>query len=793
MRCCRAFLVVAVAVGFVACTDAGDPAADGQAPTRTVLVSVSSEVGGQLGGAELVLVGQAAVPIDRSAAIEIDQPVAGLVRAEGYLDEPIVLDPGDGAVAVRMLRRVGATGVERRVLHVGGDVMLGRRYQEPGGREGTPTVDSPDSARRVVGDIGPIMAAADATMVNLETVVGELVPEAAYRGKRYQIQSPPVIVNTLDEMGVDFAALGNNHAYDWQEEGIRSTIDALDDAGIAWAGAGSSADEASAGRMISVLGTAVGVVSMTTVNGDFVNDSLPPADEPRPADGEVADAWQYVERTFGFGTPGDPTYVPVAARRAGEAWRAFAALEDDLTADDAAALWVALTGDGAYPELQDWVARRGHGGAAPLHEATVEREVAALRAEGAALVVVQIHGGFQFSEVPSDFMRRAARGAVDAGADLVVAHHPHVLQGFEWYDGSLIAYSLGNLVFDQDFLSTFPSAILRTVYEGDHLVEARVVPLTIDSYRPVPVAGEAAERVFRLMSARSSWPASSERIRPDFVGAVLDGGVRGDATVEREGTTGRVVPLPEVPGEAIEVGAAGQVDLPACALVRRVGEPVESAGVAIGTDLLGWGSLDDATADRANAPATHWVLGEHSAVRDDADHNGYLRLTPTAKVRAVARQVARSTVPEHRWFDSEGLPADGLPSYTVELTLRRDGSPPNIVVTLFDVHDTDPTVDPSSIEIHEEAVAVPRSGLGEWHTVSVDLTQVIQRRYGGVRAEALLLYVVSPSGGGTVDVDNVRLLEWRAASDLPAGAWVEADAVQAKAGIAAGLERRDCS
>ena len=62
-----------------------------------------------------------------------------------------------------------------------------------------------------------------------------------------------------------------------------------------------------------------------------------------------------------------------------------------------------------------------------------------------------------------------------------------------------------------------------------------------------------------------------------------------------------------------------------------------------------------------------------------------------------------------------------------------------------------------------------------------------------VRAEALLLYVVSPSGGGTVDVDNVRLLEWRAASDLPAGAWVEADAVQAKAGIAAGLKRRDCS
>ena len=50
---------------------------------------------------------------------------------------------------------------------------------------------------------------------------------------------------------------------------------------------------------------------------------------------------------------------------------------------------------------------------------------------------------------------------------------PHVLQGFEWYKGRLIAYSLGNFVFDQDFLSTFPSVILRTIFEGDRMIDAR--------------------------------------------------------------------------------------------------------------------------------------------------------------------------------------------------------------------------------------------------------------------------------------------------------------------------------
>ena len=144
-----------------------------------------------------------------------------------------------------------------------------------------------------------------------------------------------------------------------------------------------------------------------------------------------------------------------------------------------------------------------------------------MRDEGADVVVAQFHGGFQFAEVKSAFLRRISQAAIDAGADMVISHHPHVLQGVEWYRGHLIAYSLGNLVFDQDFLATFPSAILRVVVAGGDLVEARFLPVMIDDYRPVAVTGEAAERIVRLIDARSAAPAESERIEALQVGGVL--------------------------------------------------------------------------------------------------------------------------------------------------------------------------------------------------------------------------------------------------------------------------------
>lgn len=68
----------------------------------------------------------------------------------------------------------------------------------------------------------------------------------------------------------------------------------------------------------------------------------------------------------------------------------------------------------------------------------------------ADLVIVQMHAGIEYSPDYSGDQQLAAHRAVDAGATLVIGHHPHVLQGTEVYKGAFIAYSLGNFVFDID-------------------------------------------------------------------------------------------------------------------------------------------------------------------------------------------------------------------------------------------------------------------------------------------------------------------------------------------------------
>lgn len=66
-------------------------------------------------------------------------------------------------------------------------------------------------------------------------------------------------------------------------------------------------------------------------------------------------------------------------------------------------------------------------------------------------VVVSMHAGVEYQHIPSARQISLAHSFVDAGADLVIGHHPHVVQPFEVYNGVPILYSLGNFVFDQDW------------------------------------------------------------------------------------------------------------------------------------------------------------------------------------------------------------------------------------------------------------------------------------------------------------------------------------------------------
>ena len=776
-----AVLMLSVAV---AC----QPANQRAKPTKqSVQVSVVDEQGQPITTAVMRAIGNTnPIEIPGTRELTIDQPVAGTIEADQYLPEPFVIDPADAAVTVKLFSRVGPSGAERLSLQFGGDVMMGRRYQQPEGRTDTPTATSEAGARTVVRHVAPIMAAADISTVNLETVVGQLPTTGAYPAKRFLLQSPPVVLAALEDMGVDLVTLGNNHAYDWQGPGVASTIASLDGAGIAWAGAGTSAAQAQAGRMIEVSHTKVGVVSATTVNGDFVNDSLPSTDEARPTDAPTKDAWQYEERMFGFGKVGDPAYVALEMRRPGGAWTAFTKLESLLDEQQSGALWTAMAK--VYPELQDWVARRGHGGAAPFQSEAIQRSISALRADGADMVIVEIHGGFQFSDVASEFATRAAHAAIDAGADLVVGHHPHVLQGFEWYKGRLIAYSLGNFVFDQDFLSTFPSAILRTVFEGSRMLDARVIPLTIDRYQPVPVAGAAATQAIRLMNSRSALTAYSDRIAPRIVASVFDVHLPGNATVSDTGMTGEITDHRDSATVDHQLGDNGRAALPPCTMVKT-----GSFDGDIGVDLLQWGGLDDVTADRESDGATQWTLtGNVTAVVEA--NNRFLRLAPTKVRGASARQIARSTTPLHRWFDRNFDAIDGDPTYSVQMRTRGTGVVgATLRIAVYDVNDTDPTTEPVSTLLKETSVALPVRDSKDWSDFDLDVSAIVNKTVGDLRPNAVFVYIVMPSGSPRLDVDDVQLMEWRHPLAAADGVWVAADSVRGAPRATIAVEQSGCT
>ena len=101
-----------------------------------------------------------------------------------------------------------------------------------------------------------------------------------------------------------------------------------------------------------------------------------------------------------------------------------------------------------------------------------------LKASGAAdFVVVSIHAGTELSDGPDEPLRQFLEGAVDAGADLCLGHHPHVLQPVEWYRGKPIAYSMGNFIFKQGAPWTAYSGVFTFTVAPDGRVTADVIPV----------------------------------------------------------------------------------------------------------------------------------------------------------------------------------------------------------------------------------------------------------------------------------------------------------------------------
>ncbi|UTW53982.1 CapA family protein [Kordiimonas sp. SCSIO 12610] len=118
--------------------------------------------------------------------------------------------------------------------------------------------------------------------------------------------------------------------------------------------------------------------------------------------------------------------------------------------------------------------------------------------------IVQYHGSLEYGDEPSLATETKMKNAIDQGAVMALVHHPHVYQGLEVYNGKLIAWSLGNFVFDQYFYAPQKSALLYVWMDGDKLHRAEVVPLYIKGYKPTPATGEMRNSILKRISDLSA-------------------------------------------------------------------------------------------------------------------------------------------------------------------------------------------------------------------------------------------------------------------------------------------------
>lgn len=143
----------------------------------------------------------------------------------------------------------------------------------------------------------------------------------------------------------------------------------------------------------------------------------------------------------------------------------------------------------------DWYAtskRPGIVGAYDVHINQVIDRVREMKKD-VDILVLAIHWGEEGSIIPRQKEIDLGRMLIDNGVDIVMGHHPHVLQGIEIYKGKPIFYSLGNFVFSSKSEITKETMIAQVIIKDKSIERIHIVPCTIDNGRPIPVSRDKLE------------------------------------------------------------------------------------------------------------------------------------------------------------------------------------------------------------------------------------------------------------------------------------------------------------
>ena len=122
-------------------------------------------------------------------------------------------------------------------------------------------------------------------------------------------------------------------------------------------------------------------------------------------------------------------------------------------------------------------------------------------------IIVSFHWGEELTEFPKEYQQNYARFAIDYGADIILGHHPHVLQGIEKYNNKFIIYSLGNFIFASYTNKASDSIMLDLQFSKTKIKDFKIVPINVNNYevnfRPKIMHGENKAKIIQHIQSIS--------------------------------------------------------------------------------------------------------------------------------------------------------------------------------------------------------------------------------------------------------------------------------------------------
>ncbi len=320
---------------------------------------------------------------------------------------------------------------KRMRLTATGDALITRRM---------PLYDDPAFMEMVA-----LIRACDVAFTNTEVTLSRFRGWPVVESGGMALSVDPRCAHDLRQLGFNCTAFANNHTLNYGEEGVLHTLEALRDADIVCAGAGANLGEARLPAYLETINGRLGLIGCASsfAKGQRAGNQtalLPGRAGLNPLrfkatimvdEGAMAAIKRIAEAT-GLETQ----------RQFGE-WMNF---------------YPPTTKEGEYSFLnQTYAVTDGAMGVATEPHEQDLAEIARWTAEAkrqAGFAMVSIHAHEQGGErwLPADFLPTFAHAMIDAGADIVVGHGPHLLRGLEFYKGKPIFYSLGNFIFEHETL-----------------------------------------------------------------------------------------------------------------------------------------------------------------------------------------------------------------------------------------------------------------------------------------------------------------------------------------------------